>query len=493
MRRITHWIDGKPWDGKAERRGRVFDPSSGAQVADVDFATPVEVDQAVEGATAAAAVWSSTSLTRRTTVLFRFRQILEEGSDELARIVGAEHGKVRSDAAGEVARGLEIVEFACGIPELLKAQHSVGVSTDVDVYSIRQPLGIVAGITPFNFPAMVPLWMAPIAVACGNAFLLKPSERDPSASLWLADAWAQAGLPEGAFQVVHGDKEAVDAILDHPGISAVSFVGSTPIARYVYGRATAAGKRVQALGGAKNHLVVLPDADPDVVADALVNAAFGSAGERCMAVSVAVLVGGGDDVVDAVVERASRLTVGPSDDPEAEMGPLVTGDHLARVLGYLDAGERAGARLVLDGREHPHRGSSGGFWLGPTLFDAVLPEMSVYTDEIFGPVLSVVRTDTLDEAIGLVNRCPYGNGAAIFTNDLAAARRFELEAEAGMIGINVAIPVPMAYYGFGGWGDSMFGDHDIYGPDAVHFYTRAKKVTSRPVAHRGSISFPTNR
>jgi malonate-semialdehyde dehydrogenase (acetylating)/methylmalonate-semialdehyde dehydrogenase len=492
-RRVTHWIGGKAWDGEAARTGPVFDPSTGRQSAEVDFAGAAEVDRAVEVAAPAQAAWGRTSLSRRAAVLFAFRELLADRADELARIVSTEHGKVRADAAGEVARGLEIVEFACGVPELLKAEHSIGVSTGVDAYSFRQPVGVVAGITPFNFPAMVPLWMAPIAVACGNAFVLKPSERDPSASLWLAERWAEAGLPEGVFQVVHGDKEAVDAILDHRGIAAVSFVGSTAVARYIYERAAAAGKRVQALGGAKNHLVVMPDADPDVVADALVNSAYGSAGERCMAVSVAVVVGDGhEELVERVAARAARLVVGPHDDPDSEMGPLVTRPHLERVSGYLTAGVEAGARLVVDGRDHGHRGDDGGFWLGPTLFDGVRPDMSIYTDEIFGPVLAVVTTGSLDEAIELVNANPYGNGAAIFTNDMAAARRFEVEVEAGMIGINVPIPVPMAYYGFGGWGTSLFGDHDVYGHDGVRFYTRAKKVTARPLAHRGSLSFPTN-
>jgi len=493
MKRITHWIGGKPWDGTAERTGPVFDPATGIQAAEVDLATAPEVDLAVDAARAALAAWTRTSLARRTGVLFRFRQLLADGSEELAAIVTAEHGKVHTDAAAEVASGLDIVSFACGVPELLKADHSLDVSTGVDAYALRQPVGVVAGITPFNFPAMVPLWMAPIAIACGNAFILKPSEKDPSASNWLAERWSEAGLPEGIFQVVHGDKGAVDAILDHPDIGAVSFVGSTPIARYVYEHAAARGKRVQALGGAKNHLVVMDDADLDVVADALVNSAYGSAGERCMAVSVAVVVGDRkDELVERVAARGARLTVGAGDDPEAEMGPLVTRAHLDRVLGYVDAGIKEGARLVLDGRTHTPQGKSGGFWLGPTLFDNVQPEMSVYTDEIFGPVLSVVAVSSLDEALGLINQNPYGNGAALFTNDMAAIRRFEVEVEAGMVGINVPIPVPMAYYGFGGWGASLFGDHDVYGPDGVRFYTRVKKVAVRAMAQRGSLSFPTN-
>lgn len=493
MRHIAHWIDGKPADVEPGRVGPVFDPATGGQVAKVDFASAAEVDRAVQGAAAAAAVWGRTSLARRGAVLFRFRQLLEDGAQELAGIVTAEHGKVHSDAAGEVARGLEVVDFACGAAELLKAEHSLDVSTDVDAYTVRQPLGVVAGITPFNFPAMVPLWMAPLAIACGNSFVLKPSERDPSAAIWLAQRWADAGLPDGVFQVVHGDKEAVDAILDHPQIAAVSFVGSTAVAQAIYQRASAAGKRVQALGGAKNHLVVMGDADPDVVADALVNSAYGSAGERCMAVSVAVVVGDGtDDIVQRVAQRGAGLVVGPGTDPASEMGPLVTRAHLDRVSGYVDAGVQAGARLVLDGRQHQHGGDADGFWLGPTLFDGVDPDMAIYRDEIFGPVLCVMTAASLDEAIELINRNPYGNGAAIFTNDMAAARRFEVEVEAGMIGINVPIPVPMAYYGFGGWGASLFGDHDVYGPDGVHFYTRAKKITARPMAHRGSLSFPTN-
>jgi malonate-semialdehyde dehydrogenase (acetylating)/methylmalonate-semialdehyde dehydrogenase len=493
MKHIQHWIDGKAVNGSGERVGPVFNPATGQQVAEVDFATVVDVDRAVHGAAAAFAEWGQMSLTRRTAVLFRLRELLHDRANELAAIVTAEHGKVRSDAAGEVARAIEVVEFACGIAELLKADHSLEVSRGIDAYAVRQPLGVVAGITPFNFPAMVPLWMAPLAIACGNSFVLKPSERDPSASVWLAERWAEAGLPDGVFQVVHGDKEAVDAILAHPQIQAVSFVGSTPVARSIYERASAAGKRVQALGGAKNHLVVMSDADLDVVADALVNSAYGSAGERCMAVSVAVVVGDGtDDLVQNVAARAAHLVVGPGDDLASEMGPLVTRAHLEKVRGYIDAGVEAGARLVLDGRQHPHGGDPEGFWLGPTLFDGVRPDMTIYTDEIFGPVLCVMSVGSLDEAIALINANPYGNGAAIFTNDTAAARRFELEVEAGMVGINIPIPVPMAYYGFGGWGASIFGDHDIYGRDGVHFYTRAKKVTARPLAHRGSSSFPTN-
>ncbi|MCL4434441.1 MAG: CoA-acylating methylmalonate-semialdehyde dehydrogenase [Actinobacteria bacterium] len=493
MKQMEHWLDGKHACGHGTRTGPVFDPATGRQTAAVPMGGPEDVNQAVRGARNAAYDWSRTSLTRRMAVLFRFRQLLEEGSNDLAQLVTAEHGKVLSDSAGEVARGLEVADFACGIAELLKAEHSLGVSTGVDAYSFRQPLGVVAGITPFNFPALVPLWMAPLAIACGNSFILKPSEKDPSASMWLAQCWTEAGLPDGVFQVVHGDKDAVDAILAHPGIDAVSFVGSTPVARSIQRQAVSMGKRVQALGGAKNHLVAMPDVDPDTVASALVNSAYGSCGERCMAVSVAVLIGdGAGQVVEAIRERAANLVVGPGNDPESDMGPLVTQAHRDRVASYLDTGVREGANLVLDGRRHAVRGDLGGFWLGPSLFDAVDPGMSIYQDEIFGPVLCVVRATTLMEAIKIINDNPYGNGAAVFTNDMASARQFEVEVEAGMVGVNVAIPVPMAFYGFGGWGSSIFSDHDIYGPDGVRFYTRSKKITSRPLAHRGSLNFPTN-
>jgi malonate-semialdehyde dehydrogenase (acetylating)/methylmalonate-semialdehyde dehydrogenase len=496
MKRITHWISGKPWDGEASRSGAVFDPATGAQSAEVDFATEAEVAQAVAAAKAALSSWSTLSLTRRTQVLFRFRQLLEDHGDEIASIISSEHGKVHADALGEVSRGLEVVEFACGISHLIKGEMATNVSTNVDAYSVRHSLGVVAGITPFNFPAMVPLWMIPIALACGNTFVLKPSEKDPSASVRLAELWAEAGLPDGALNVVHGDKVAVDALLGHPDVQAVSFVGSTPIARYIYETAAKAGKRVQALGGAKNHMVVLPDADLDAAADAMVSAGFGSAGERCMAVSVVVAVGSiADELIQRALPKIHSLRVAPASDPEAEMGPLVTAQHRARVASYLDAGVAEGATLVVDGRKHDIAGPSGGFWLGPTLFDHVRPEMSIYTDEIFGPVLSVVRVDTFDEALALIRANRYGNGAAIFTTDGGAARRFEEEADAGMIGINVPIPVPMAYFGFGGFGDSLFGDLDVYGPDGVRFYTRPKKVTSRWLAAPAGgaqLHFPTN-
>jgi malonate-semialdehyde dehydrogenase (acetylating)/methylmalonate-semialdehyde dehydrogenase len=429
--------------------------------------------------------------------MFEFRNLVKANAKNLAGLITAEHGKVASDAAGEVARGLEVVEFACGIPHLLKGGFSENVSTGVDSYSIRQPVGVVAGITPFNFPAMVPMWMFPLAIACGNAFILKPSEKDPSASLLLAALWAEAGLPDGVFNVVQGDKVAVDAILAHPGIKAVSFVGSTPIARYVYENGTKAGKRVQALGGAKNHMVVLPDADLDLAADAAVSAGFGSAGERCMAVSALVAIDPvGDELVGRIKDRISGLRVGPGTDERSEMGPLVTGPHRDKVASYLDGGVREGATLAVDGRVHPViGGAQAGFWLGPSVLDHVTPEMSCYTDEIFGPVLSVLRAPSYEAAVDLVNSSPYGNGVAVFTNDGGAARRFVSEAEIGMVGVNVPIPVPMAYYSFGGWKASLFGDTHVHGTEGVHFYTRGKAVTSRWLdpSHGGvNLGFPVN-
>jgi malonate-semialdehyde dehydrogenase (acetylating)/methylmalonate-semialdehyde dehydrogenase len=493
--RITHWIDGKPWGGVAERTGKVYDPATGQVAAQVDFATEADVDEAVEAASAAWQGWRTASLTKRANVLFGFRELLNQRKLDLAAIVTDEHGKVLSDAAGEVQRALESVEFACGIPQLLKGGFSENASTKVDVYSIRQPVGVVGIISPFNFPAMVPLWFAPNAIACGNAVILKPSEKDPSAANFIAELWAEAGLPAGVFNVVHGDKVAVDRILDHPKVRAVSFVGSTPIAKYVYGRGTGNGKRVQALGGAKNHMVVLPDADIDLAADAAVNAGFGSAGERCMAVSVVVAVGDtADPLIAAIRDRVTGLKVGDGR-RQCDMGPLVTAAHRDKVVSYLDAGVAEGATLAVDGRDHPVDGDSAGFWLGPTLFDNVRPDMSVYTDEIFGPVLSVVRVPTYDEALELVNANPYGNGTAIFTNDGGAARRFQNEVEVGMIGVNVPIPVPVAYYSFGGWKDSLFGDSHAYGPDGIHFYTRGKVVTSRWLdpSHGGvNLGFPQN-
>jgi len=495
---VSHWIGGRPWDGAAERRGDIYDPATGQVTGTVDFASATVVGDAVAAAAKALPGWRSFSLAKRTGVLFAFRELINSHRGELAQLISAEHGKVTSDAEGEVARGLEVVEFACGIGHLLKGGYSENVSTGVDAYSIRQPLGVVAGITPFNFPAMVPMWMFPIALACGNTFVLKPSEKDPSASLLLARLLAEAGLPDGVFNVVHGDKEAVDALLTHPDVRAVSFVGSTPIARYVYQTGTSAGKRVQALGGAKNHMVVLPDADTDLAADAAVSAGFGSAGERCMAVSVLVAVGSaGDELVAKIAERVRALRVGPGTDERSEMGPLVTEPHRDKVASYLDGGVAEGATLAVDGRMHPVIGGEpGGFWLGPSVLDHVTPEMSCYRDEIFGPVLSVVRVPGYDDALRLVTDNPYGNGVAIFTNDGGAARRFVSEVEVGMVGVNVPIPVPMAYYSFGGWKSSLFGDTHIYGTEGIHFYTRGKAVTSRWLdpSHGGvSLGFPVNK
>jgi len=494
--RVTHWIDGRRWDGTAERQGEVHDPATGRRSGRVDFASATEVAAAVTAAARAFPAWRDASLARRTGILFAFRELISRHRAELAALITAEHGKVQSDAEGEVTRGLEVVEFACGIPHLLKGGYSENVSTRVDSYAIRQPLGVVGGITPFNFPAMVPMWMFPLAIACGNTFVLKPSEKDPSASIRIAELWAEAGLPDGVFNVVHGDKVAVDALLDHPGVRAVSFVGSTPIARYVYERGTSHGKRVQALGGAKNHMVVLPDADLDLAADAAVNAGFGSAGERCMAISVVVAVEpAADELVHKIADRMAGLRVGPGCDAAAQMGPLVTGPHRDKVAAYLDAGTAAGAELVVDGRKHPIDGEASGYWLGPSLFDRVTPEMSVYRDEIFGPVLSVVRSASYDDALELVNTNPYGNGTAIFTNDGGAARRFQTEVQVGMVGINVPIPVPMAYFSFGGWKQSLFGDTHVHGIEGVHFYTHGKVVTARWLdpSHGGiNLGFPQN-
>ncbi len=480
MRTITHWVGGKPATGVTGRTSPVWNPATGAQQAEVALASTADVDEAVRTAAAAFERWSQSSLSQRTKILFSFREIVNSRIDELAAVVSDEHGKVLSDARGEVQRGLAVVEFACGIPTLLKGDFSDQVSTGVDVYSFRQPLGVCAGITPFNFPVMVPMWMHPVAIATGNTFVLKPSERDPSASMLVAEMWAEAGLPDGVFNVVHGDKEAVDALLDHPQVAAVSFVGSTPIARYIHERGTASGKRVQALGGAKNHAVVLPDAPIDYASDHLVAAAFGSAGERCMAISAAVAVGGAaDDIVAAVAEKARAVKVGPGRDPQSEMGPVVTAAARDRIVGLIGSGEAQGAELTVDGRGLTVPGHEDGFWVGPTVIDAVTSEMDVYREEIFGPVLSVVRTDSVDEAIRVINSNPYGNGTAIFTSNGEAARRFQRGVNVGMIGINVPIPVPMAYYSFGGWKDSLFGDKHIHGPEGVSFYTRAKVVTAR--------------
>ncbi len=476
---ITHWHAGTRWPGAGDRYGDVHDPATGRVSARVAFATGDDVGTVVTGAAEAGREWAAASLSRRTSVLFAFREALHRRREEVAAAITAEHGKVLDDALGEVQRGLEVAEFACAAPHLLKGSFSDGVSTGVDVYSLRQPLGVVAVISPFNFPAMVPLWFVPVAIACGNAVVLKPSEKDPSASLLIAELWAEAGLPAGVFNVVHGDKVAVDALLEHPEVRAVSFVGSTPIARYVYETGTRHGKRVQALGGAKNHMVVLPDADLESAADAAVSAGFGSAGERCMAISVVVAV---DPVADALVplveKRIAGLRTGDGR-RGCDMGPLVTGQHRDKVASYVAAGVEAGAELVVDGREVVPDGDADGFWMGPTLFDRVAPGMSIYDEEIFGPVLSVVRAASYDEALALVNANPYGNGTAIFTHDGGAARRFQREVEVGMVGVNVPIPVPMAYYSFGGWKASLFGDTHAHGMDGIHFYTRGKVVTSR--------------
>ena len=491
---INHWIAGKPWDGPVERWGDVYNPARGEPSARVAFADAAVVDAAVTAATEAARSWGRTSLAARARILFAFRELVERRKRDIAEILTREHGKVLSDALGEVNRGLEVIEFACGLPHLLKGEFSENVSTDVDSYSIRQPLGVVAGITPFNFPAMVPMWMYPIAIACGNAFILKPSEKDPSAALFTAELLAEAGLPPGVFSVVHGDKAAVDAILSHPGIQAVSFVGSTPIARYIYESGTRHGKRVQALGGAKNHMIVLPDADLDLAADSAVSAAYGSTGQRCMAISVLVAVGDvADRLLPRVRERLRKLKVSEGLEPGADMGPLVTREHYARVLSYVEQGQAAGAELLEDGRALRVAGHERGFFLGPCLFDRVTPSMTIYTDEIFGPVLSVVRAETYNEALRLVNESAFANGVAIFTNDGGAARRFQTEVQAGMVGINVPIPVPMAYYSFGGWKSSLFGDAHVYGREGIHFYTRGKVVTSRwpDPRHRGvNLGFP---
>jgi malonate-semialdehyde dehydrogenase (acetylating) / methylmalonate-semialdehyde dehydrogenase len=492
---ISHWIDGAPVKGSSGRSGPVYNPALGVQTGEVAFASPEEIDAAVQAAKRAFESWRTVSLSRRTDIFFRIRKLLDEHREDIAKILTAEHGKVLSDAKGEVARGLEVIEFCCGIPELLKGGYSEQASTGIDVYSIRQPLGVVAGITPFNFPAMVPMWMWAPAIACGNTFVLKPSEKDPSASVYTAELLQEAGLPDGVFNVVHGDKVAVDSILEHPEIAAVSFVGSTPIARYVYETGTSHGKRVQALGGAKNHMIVLPDADIDMAADAAVSAGYGSAGERCMAVSMLVAVGhAGDDLVEAIKERLPKVKVGNGMDPDSEMGPLVTREHRDKVASYIDRGKEEGAKVVADGRETAPDGD--GFYLGVSLLDEVRPGMDVYKDEIFGPVLGVTRVETYDEAVRLVNENPYGNGVAIFTRDGGVARQFQFDVKAGMVGVNVPIPVPVAYYSFGGWKSSLFGDLHIYGPEGIQFYSRGKVVTSRwpdPATSQVDLGFPQTR
>ena len=496
MERISHWIGGKIVPGESGRTGPVYDPATGEQTHEVDFATSAELDQALTAATEAFPAWRATSLSKRAETMFQIRELLEDRKTEIAAMITSQHGKVLSDAIGEVQRGLENVEFACGIPSLLKGGFTEQASTGIDVYSIRQPLGVAAGITPFNFPAMVPLWMLTNAIACGNTFILKPSEKDPGASMLLAQLLRDAGVPDGVFNVVHGDKVAVDAILEHDGIDAVSFVGSTPIAKYIYEHGTKAGKRVQALGGAKNHMIVLPDADLDMAADAAVSAGYGSAGERCMAISAIVAVGGiADDLVAKISDRLDHVKVGPGTDPESEMGPLVTKEHRDKVAGYLDSGAEQGASVVRDGREDGLY-ERDGFFLGVSLLDHVTEEMDAYKDEIFGPVLSVVRVDTYDEAMRLVNDNPYGNGVAIFTRDGGAVRQFQFDVNVGMVGVNVPIPVPVAYYSFGGWKHSLFGDNHMYGPEGIHFYTRGKIVTARwpdPSTSTVDLGFPRTR
>ncbi len=494
MKQITHLIDNESVAGTSGRTSPTFNPATGEQTADVALASPSEVDAAVASAKAAFTEWSEVSIARRTKLMFTFRNLVADNAAEVAARLTAEHGKVTSDAAGEVARAIENIEFACGIAEHLKGSHSEGASTGVDVYSVRRPLGVVAGITPFNFPAMVPMWMVPNAVACGNTFVLKPSERDPSAPLFMAELFCEAGFPPGVLNVVQGDKVAVDRLLAHRDVKALSFVGSTPIAEYVYETASANHKRVQSLGGAKNHMVVLPDADIDLAADSAVSAAYGSAGERCMAVSVAVAVGDvADPLVDAIKVRMEKLTIGDGTDPASEMGPLITRAHRDKVAGYVAAGVASGASVVVDGREAQF--DNDGFFLGVTLLDHVTPDMTVYQDEIFGPVLSVVRVDTYREAAELIATNPWGNGAAIFTRDGGAARQFQQDADAGMVGINVPIPVPVGYHSFGGWKDSAFGDTTMYGPEGIHFYTRPKVLTTRwpdPAGSSVNLGFPTN-
>ena len=494
---VPHWVDGARVAGTSGRRGPVFDPALGTTAREVDFASVEEVDAAVAAARAAFPAWRGTSISKRTEIMFRIRNLVEAHRHELAAHLTAEHGKVPSDALGEIARGIENLEFATGVPHLLKGGYSEQVSTGVDVYQIRQPLGVVAGITPFNFPAMVPMWMFANAIACGNTFILKPSEKDPSASLYLAELLAEAGVLAGVFNVVNGDKVAVDRILEHPHIAAVSFVGSTPIARYIYETGTKHGKRVQALGGAKNHMVVLPDADIEMAADAAVSAAYGSAGERCMAVATVVAVGAvADPLVEAIGKRLPKINVGPGSEASAEMGPLVTRAHRDKVASYLDGATRQGAKVVADGREHPLYKDSDGFFLGVSLIDDVTPEMDCYRDEIFGPVLTVTRVGTYDDALRLVNENEYGNGTAIFTRDGGAARQYQFDVNVGMVGINVPIPVPVAYYSFGGWKSSLFGDLHMYGPEGIQFYTRGKVVTSRwpdPGTSKVDLGFPRTR
>jgi malonate-semialdehyde dehydrogenase (acetylating) / methylmalonate-semialdehyde dehydrogenase len=495
---INHWIGGREVAGKGPRKSPVFNPATGEQTGELALATAAELDEAVQVALKAAPGWANTTPLRRARILNKFLGILEARTKELAAVVSAEHGKVLSDAMGEVQRGMEVVEFATAAPSLLKGEYTENVGTKVDSWSMRQPLGVVAGITPFNFPAMVPMWMFPTALAAGNCFILKPSERDPSASLVLAAWLKEAGLPDGVFNVVHGDKEAVDAILHHPKISAVSFVGSTPIARYIYTTGTANGKRVQALGGAKNHMIIMPDADMDQAVDALMGAGYGSAGERCMAISVAVPVGEGtaETLLKKLEPKVRALKIGPGTDPEAEMGPLVTKQHYDKVKGYIDQGVKEGAKLLVDGRGFKMQGYEKGYFLGGSIFDHVTTDMTIYKEEIFGPVLSFVRAKSYDEAADMINKHEFGNGTAIFTRDGDAAREFAQSIQVGMVGINVPIPVPMAFHSFGGWKASLFGDHHMHGPEGMRFYTKMKTITSRwPTGIRAGAEFvmPTMR
>ena len=495
MQQIHHWIDNKLTPGASGSSGPVFNPATGEQTGEVDFASVAEVDHAVASAKEAFASWREVSVAQRIAILFRFRELVEQNKHEIAKRLTAEHGKVISDALGEVARGLENIEYACGVGELLKGDYTEQASRGVDVYSIRQPLGVVAGITPFNFPAMVPMWMFPNAIACGNTFVLKPSEKDPSAPLFTMELLQEAGVPAGVVNLINGDKESVERLLEHPDVAAISFVGSTPIARHVYETATRNGKRAQALGGAKNHMIVLPDADVPSAADAAVSAAYGSSGERCMAVSAVVAVGDvGDSLVDAISTRLEKIKVGDGSDPDSEMGPLITSEHRDKVRGYIAGGRDQGATVVRDGGEDDI--AEQGFFLGASLLDHVTPEMDCYRDEIFGPVLSVLRADTYAEAVTLINENPWGNGAAIFTRDGGAARQFQFDVQAGMVGINVPIPVPVSYYSFGGWKGSLFGDTHMYGPEGIHFYTKAKVVSSRwpdPATSTINLGFPQTR
>ena len=494
---INHFVNGRIQTGNSGRFGEVYNPASGEQVARVALASSAETRTAIDAARKAFPAWAAMTPLRRAHIMFRFRELLEQHADELVELITREHGKILSDARGELTRGIEVVEFACGIPHLLKGEHSQNVGSEVDSWSLQQPLGVCAGITPFNFPAMVPMWMFPIAIACGNTFVLKPSEKDPSCPLRVAELFTEAGLPDGVFNLINGDREAVDTLLDDPRVQAVSFVGSTPVAEHIYTTGCARGKRVQALGGAKNHMLVMPDADINQAVNALMGAAYGSAGERCMAISVAVAVGNvGDQLVANLAPKVRDLKIGPGTDPDIEMGPLVTREHLRKVSSYIDAGQQEGAELVVDGRTLNISDHANGYYLGGSLFDRVTPDMSIYREEIFGPVLVVVRVPDFDTGLQLINEHEFGNGAAIFTRDGDAARQFSHTVQAGMVGINVPIPVPMAYHSFGGWKRSLFGGHHMHGPDGVRFYTRMKTVTSRwPTGVRSGAEFtmPTMR